>query len=383
MKQAATRHLTDLDEQTLTPLVCKALARDNAEIITWQQEVLHGGLGDLGAGLVGVYRFHGQARAGEAVLSWALVLKSIHVADGQADAAYLRREWLAYNTTILGSLTGPVIAPQCLATSRQPDNLHWIWLEHLHDDAPSSWSVATYATVAQHFGQWNGSYVTGEPLPDFPWFCRSTAREWAAQAAPEVELLGTLLDHPLIQRLYPNGQAEAILQLWNERERFFQALEHLPQTICHNDAYRRNLFCRYNPDGKEQTVAIDWAYLGQGALGEEVAAMVAGNLGLGEVDWSIAAQFTTHIFDHYLAGLRTVGWAGDPNAVRLGFTAAAAMKYCFPYTLRHMFSEEGQAWLAQVQTQTDRDPFANMVPKRSFLFTLAAEARELLDIHGY
>lgn len=378
MDQLTNTHVTGIDEQHLTPIVCNALHQDNAEIVSWHYEVLQGGLGDLGVGLVGVYRFYGQARMGAHLAPWSIVLKSNRAAAGTENAAYLQREWQAYHASFLAALNGPVVAPACLATSQQPDDLYWIWQEHLVDGYPQPWTLTHYATVAQHFGQWNGSYLTGEPLPDYPWFCRSTAREWAEQAAPEVEFLRTVLDHPLVQQVYPHGQATAIVQLWDERERFFQALESLPQTICHNDAFRRNLFGRRQPDGSEQTVAIDWTYLGWGALGEEVAAMVVGNLAFEEVDWAIAVEFTSQIFDHYLTGLRASGWAGDPKAVRLGFTAAAAMKYCFPYTLRAMFSEEGQAWLAQLREQQNFTPLDNAFQKRSFLLTLAAEARQLI-----
>lgn len=62
----------------------------------------------------------------------------------------------------------------------------------------------------------------------------------------------------------------------------------------------------------------------------------------------------------------------------LGFTAAAAMKYCFPYTLRSLFSEEGQAWLAQVQKQQNDVPFAAAFQKRAFVFRLANEVRQLM-----
>ena len=381
MDQISTSHITGIDEQQLTPLVRKALQQDRAEIASWQTEPLRGGIGDLGAGLVGVYRFYGQAHIGDSLLPWSIVLKSSRAAADRANVAYLQREWYAYHSNHLTAMNGPVVAPICLETSQQPDDLHWIWLEHLVDAYPQPWAVSHYAAVAQHFGQWNGSYLTSEPLPNYPWFCHSAAREWAAQATPEVEFLHTVVDHPVVQQVYPNGQASAILQLWDERERFFEALERLPQTVCHNDAFRRNLFGRRQVDGSIQTVAIDWAYIGWGALGEEVAALVIGNVAFGEVNGASAEAFATQVFDHYLSGLRKTGWAGNSQAVRLGFTAAAAMKYCFPYTLRSLFSEEGQAWLARVQKQPNGDPFAAAIQKRAFVFRLANEARQLIIEH--
>jgi hypothetical protein len=182
--------------------------------------------------------------------------------------------------------------------------------------------------------------------------------------------------------MYPDDQAQLILQLWDERETFFQVLEHLPQTICHNDVFRRNLFLRRTAGGPEQTVAIDWANLGWGAIGEEVATMVVGNLFFDEVDWSFAEEFTTLVFEAYLAGLREVGWAGDRRLVRLGFTAAAAMKYSFPYGLRDWFTAEGQAWLEQALHQNREEVLARGAERRPFLLALAAEAHRLMDEVG-
>jgi len=379
MNHVSKGPLADINRSAVTPFVRQLLCSESAEILDWEYQALYGGGGDLGAGLVGIYHFSGHASDHGQVVPWSLVLKSTQTTGSEDIIDYFTREWFAYHSGFLGQLSGHIVAPRCFGTSKQPDNLLWIWLENLVDADEQPWSLESYAQVARHFGQWNGGYLTGDPLPDYAWFCPSTSREWALQAAPEIEFLRTSLEHPVIQQMYPAGQAQTILDLWDKRETFFRTLEQLPQTVCHNDAFRRNLFRRHTGDGRDQTIAIDWANLGWGAVGEEVATMVMGNLAFNEVDWTLVAEFTTLMFESYLDGLRDAGWNGDPRMVRLGFTAAAAMKYSLPYGLQYLCTEEGQAWLGQLLHQNREEALSGLVEKRAFTLDLADEARSLME----
>ena len=167
------------------------------------------------------------------------------------------------------------------------------------------------------------------------------------------------------------------MRLWDERETFFNAIESLPQTICHNDAFRRNLFAGRSADGLIQTIAIDWTYLGWGAVGEEIASLVVGTLSFNEVDWSQAVELSETAVEMYLDGLRDAGWRGDPRTVRLGFTAGVAMKYSFPFGISQFFSEAGRAWLEEAGFG-DEDWLARC----RFTSVLADEARVLMDELG-
>jgi hypothetical protein len=107
-----------------------------------------------------------------------------------------------------------------------------------------------------------------------------------------------------------------------------------------------------------------------------------GNLGFNEVDWILAAEFTTLMFQSYLDGLGEAGWHGDHRLVRLGFTAAAAMKYSLPYGLQYLCTEEGLALLEQVLHQNREEALAGLVEKRAFTLDLADEARSLMKELG-
>jgi len=132
--------------------------------------------------------------------------------------------------------------------------------------------------------------LTGTVVPSLPWVSRNWLRGWFADITGTFNLLRRSLDHPLVEQLYPGDYLQRLLQVQDESEMFFKSLDLLPQTFCHMDAFRRNLFASKSPGGDDKTVAIDWAFTGQGAVGEELAPLVAANLLFFEVDTSDAHE---------------------------------------------------------------------------------------------
>jgi len=42
-----------------------------------------------------------------------------------------------------------------------------LWLEDIVE-GKSDWTLADYGKVAYELGRFNGTYLTGQPIPDFP-----------------------------------------------------------------------------------------------------------------------------------------------------------------------------------------------------------------------
>jgi hypothetical protein len=381
MNDERTIRLEGFDDATLSPIVRQAMQRGSAELLDWQVQSLSGGTGELGAGLVRIYRLTGHIRDEGEVTPWSLVLKSAQVSSDEATPDYLTREWHAYQSGFVGNLSGPVIAPKSFRTAKQSENVFQIWMEDLGDLGEQQWLLEDYELVARLFGEWNGSYLVANTKPDYPWFCQSTSKDWMEQTEPEIELLRRSLGHPAVRQRYPGDQPQTVLRLWDERSIYLNALEHLPQTICHNDAMRRNLLIKHSSDGRVQVVALDWEYLGWGAVGEEVAGMI-GSLFFYEFTWARHMEFTEAVYNAYIEGLKQAGWNGDPRLVRLGFTAAFAMRYSFPYGLSQQFTEEGQAKMDDMLNQGPEAEKASAKVEADinhFIHRHAEEARSLID----
>ncbi|NOZ28124.1 MAG: hypothetical protein GXP39_08750 [Chloroflexi bacterium] len=372
--------LDGLDAPKLTPIVRRALNSPTATVIDWQQERVSSGVG-LGTA---VYRLTGQAQDNGQTIPWSLILKALYPISGQDDPThwfYWKREIEAYRSGWLDELPGNIAAPRCYGVEERPDGSCWLWLEEVKDDIGRKWPLEHYGVVARHLGQFNGAYLTGEPMPAYPWLSRNGIRKHVESSAQAIEQLRDVLDHPLVSRWLPGDASEQLFQTWAEREVFLEALDRLPQTVCQYDAFRRNLFARQTPDGAMQTVIVDWSYTGCGPLGAELVPLIIGTLVFFEVDLAELSDLDQVAFEGYLEGLRDVGWHGDPRLARLGYAAGV---------LRYHLGAVGEvlaALLGEVDRGDAQDTFAVSIEvlldqwaeQRRVFLSLLDEARGLID----
>jgi hypothetical protein len=323
--ETPTAQLAAIDQVTLVPLVRSALSSTTVEVIDWEYKQLHGG---LGAGST-IYRFAGQGHEQGQTAPWSLILKALHPqapADDPSAWNYYKREADAYQSGWLADLPGGMAAPRCFGVVEHPDGTCWIWLEDVADEIGPHWPLEHYRVVARHAGHFNGAYLVDRLLPSWPWISVGWVRKYVEQAAPVLPLLRDSLDHPLVRRAWPGDAIDRFFRLWEEHDLFLDALDRLPQTICHLDVFRRNLFARKTADADDQTVAVDWAFAGRGAIGQELVSLVQASVMFYEVGPDKAQALEDIVFDGYLEGLRDAGWRGDARQVRLGY-AAASLRY--------------------------------------------------------
>ncbi len=381
--ETQTAPLAAIDQATLTPLVQSALNSETVEVVNWDYEQLHAG---VGAGTA-VYRFSGEGRDQEHTISWSLILKVLQPESGSADASawnYYKREVEAYQSGWLDDLPGGLAAPRCFGVLDYPDGTCWIWLGDIRDIFASQWPLKHYGVVARHLGQFSGAYLVDRPLPSWSWLSSNWLRHYVEQSAPAIEPLRNSLAHPLVRRWFPGDDSDRFFHLWEERELYLDALDRLPQTICHFDVFRRNLFARRKADGDDQTVVIDWAFVGRGPIGADLSPLVVASIAFYEVGLDKVQELDKIVFDGYLEGLRDVGWQGDPRQARMGYLLA---------NLRYSFAEIGR-WLALILDESLRaraerafgrplgEVLDYIAQVRRPLRKLLDKARELMDILG-
>ena len=376
--------LTAIDGATLTPLVQGALGSERVEVIDWACEQLHGGAG-IGTA---IYRLTGQGRDQGQAVPWSLILKMLHPQDPGDDPTcwnYYKREADAYRSGWLASLPGGLAAPRCFDVIEHPDGTCWMWLEDVGDETGSQWPLEQYGLVARHLGQFNGAYLVDPPLPDWPWLSSKWLRQVIENSAPAIPLLRDSLDHALIRRWMSGDGADRYFRLWEERGVYLDALDRLPQTLCHFDIFRRNLFARRTAGGDPQTVAIDWAFAGKGALGEELVPLVLASVMFFEVGLDQAQALEEIAFEGYLEGLRDAGWQGDPRQVRLGYAAAASLRYKFNDAGRWLalvLDEDLHPLILQMWGMPVEQVIDHSAQFASLFHRLADEARDLIEALG-
>jgi hypothetical protein len=386
--ETTAAQLAAIDQATLTPLVQSALGSETAEVLDWDCEQLHGGIG-IGTA---IYRLAGQGRDQGQTVPWSLILKTLQPqvpGDDPSAWNYYKREADAYQSGWLDELPGGLAAPRCFGVLDHAEGACWMWLEDIRDRFASQWSLKQYGLVARHLGQFNGAYLVDRPLPDWPlpawsWLSSDWLRHYVEQSAPAMEPLRGTLASPWGRRWLPEEDRDQYFRLWAERALYLDALDRLPQTICHFDLFRRNLFARRTAAGDDQTVAIDWAFVGSGPIGADLNPLVWMSIALAGVEMDKLQELEEIVFAGYLEGLRDAGWRGDPLQVRLGYTAAS-VRYLFPEIGRWVaiiLDESLRAGFEQSTGMPIGQIFDSIVLMRHSFFGQLDKARDLMGILG-
>jgi hypothetical protein len=299
----------------------------------------------------------------------------------QTQWAYWKREALVYRAGLLEDLPDGLAAPRCFGVVEYPREVLWIWLEEVVDTTGATWPLARYGLAARHLGGFNGAYLAGRPMPEYPWLSRDWLRSRTASVARGMPFLqcSSTWEHPLVRRAFPPSVVDRLLRLFAERETFLRALVRLPQTLCHLDAWHGNLFAGRAPTGREQTVAIDWAFVGPAAVGEEISLIVWASLQDFKVELADAARLEESVLENYLEGLHEAGWRGDPRLARLGSIINAALQWgIFPEHLSDVLHESRHAALEQSLGHPVEAIVERSAAVTSLLLERAAEARKWL-----
>lgn len=303
------------------------------------------------------------------------------------DFNYWKREALAYQSGLLDDLAPGLVAARCYGVGEQPDETVWLWLEDIKGEPGATWPLSRYALAARHLGRSQGPYLTDRALPDKPWLSRNWLRQWRAHRLVSVRNEANIAllsnhdtwQHPLVRRAYPVPVGEQILTLLHESISLVDAVEHLPQVLCHLDFYSRNLLSRRTPGGDEQTVALDWAFAGIGGIGEDAGQLTATSAGFGDVPPEQFPELDRHVFAGYLAGLREAGWQGDWRLARLGYCAHAAARW-LPHAIMPIavaLDESKHVRWEEFYRRPIGDAVEHMGHFIRFMISLAGEARRL------
>ena len=319
-----------VDAETLTPMVQKLFDDPTLSAINWTYEPLIGGFG-AGAGPSIIYRFSGTCAGQNGQDSWSLILKIVLARpdEAPADPKYWKREYELYRAGMLDELPSGIRAPSGLGVNEYPNESAWFWTEEIEGGVQQPWTDDQYAHVSHSFGQFNGAYLTGEPIPDFDWL----SIDWMPKMMTLLDdrgrppIVQMSLAHPLAKGSFPIDAVEQYTRLWDERNIFVDALNRLPQTFAHQDGVGRNMFLRPLGKSKYETIVIDWAFAGKAPVGLDGAMHILVDLFVGDLPVSRADSLDRIVFDNYMAGLQDVGWHGNERQVRLGYTASTALKY--------------------------------------------------------
>jgi hypothetical protein len=213
-----------------------------------------------------------------------------------------------------------------------------LWLEDVSGRPGTGFTLAEHTALAGAAGRWQAQ----GPLRT-PWSSERFLRTYSTGMPAAWELLGDddAWRQPLVHDNWPPDLRAGWQRLIDHREFLLGLMERLPRTRSHLDFWVCNQFRR--PGG--EFVLVDWAFAGDGAVGEDIGNHVPD--AVNDLFWPAdrIAELDQACFDAYLSGLREGGWRGPRDEVRLGLVASC-VKYAWllPLMLQQAASADHRAY---------------------------------------
>lgn len=157
---------------------------------------------------------------------WSLVLKVLYERPGETvdSPYYWKREYELYRSQMLATLPQTSLTTPIIYDCVEFPDACWIWMEDIPADR-HAWDWTDYRLVARRLGRFNGAYLTGHPIPDYPWL----SDQWHCRIVPPLadvfDHLDDYLKHPLAQRVLPVSEKAAsgwlliVLSHWETKRR--------------------------------------------------------------------------------------------------------------------------------------------------------------------
>jgi hypothetical protein len=260
-------------------------------------------------------------RRGEAPAHWA-------ASDDPRHWNYWRREALVYESALPERLG--LRAPRLLDLSETPDGDLVLRLERVDGRHGAELTIDDLSATAHALGSSQGR----SELPAEPWLSRSFLRTYSGTRAVDWALLedDAAWRQPLMSAHFSPDLRAGLLRLRANRERLLSLSEGLPRTVSHLDVWPNNLIRR--PSG--EVVLLDWAFTGDGAVGEDVGNLVPDSVLDLLFPHDALDELDARLTRAYVRGLRDAGSDIDERIVRLGI-CASAVKYDWltVYCLEH------------------------------------------------
>lgn len=233
------------------------------------------------------------------------------------------REALAYKRDVVQVWAQEqIVVPECLLIDRGVDHVD-LWLEDVDGLPGERWGLDDYASAARALGAAQGRVARFGGPANLPFLSRSFLRDYSSEKPVDWDLLHSdaAWADPLVSRNVPGQLREGAIRLHANRERLDAVAEALPPAICHLDFWTKNLFRR-----GDEIVVVDWATVGDGALGEDIGNLIPDAVFDHFVPAAQLPDLETAVYDAYLDGVRAAGWSDDPRLVQLGLWASS-IKY--------------------------------------------------------
>jgi Phosphotransferase enzyme family len=259
---------------------------------------------------------HGQAPTGSA---W-------RTSDVPTHFNYWRREVLAYETGFADAAyrDAGIRAPRLESLVTREDGCVELWLEDVAGPSGFKFSIPRLGQFGHELGVGQARWAGRVPSADeVPWLSRGWLRQYLSEGpGNNVRIRDEDWDDP-VARVWSAATRAGLRRLWERRMLALEQAERLPRTLCHLDLWPANLL----EDSAGTSVLLDWAFVGEGALGEDPANLIIDSVTDGLMDAALLPEIAEAVTEGYVEGLADGGWRGSADDVRRAIATCGVVKY--------------------------------------------------------
>jgi thiamine kinase-like enzyme len=221
-----------------------------------------------------LYRFHLELTpATPETVPKTLILKETETVPSQSqDRGYAHREAECYQMNLFAGLGQRLLVPRAYYIQfLETEERFWIWMEDYGQAFDLAWTpeilIQAVRDLAELHAVWWERREEWSRLP----FLRQRAQAmydglWTERIAKN---LAAIAGHPhetAITRVFTPERQQYLRRLSQAADWVYPYLERLPQTLLHHDVWLPNMGRR-----GDQTVLIDWSYIGPGTPGADLS----------------------------------------------------------------------------------------------------------------
>jgi hypothetical protein len=367
----------DIDRDAATRVASVALGQPATEVECDARPLVYSVLNPVSQGL---YRITGSARVDGAARQWSSVLKICrrpteeHLARVPPEwrDVYLRflrwdREADAYASGLLERLPEGVTAPRCFGVDRE-EATAWVWLEDVREEQPS-WSLERYGLAARHLGRLNASRFDRSAA----WFSRELIRHWSDYFSRTTKAIlddERVWSAPAVLNAFAPTAREVLRTFHASRHRWLDALDALPLTFSHVDAFRANMLSRTR-DGRVETVLLDWAFVGEAPIAADAAQLVVASI-FYHGDALDPEVLEAEVLNGYRLGLQDAGITKTATELARAYAINAVARWALPIAWISVAGDkEREAAVARASGRPYEDVLAQLAGKTRYLAALS------------
>ena len=328
---------------------------------------------------IGIVKVEGRAATNSGGRDWSTVVKAIDPSLASGDAArwsFVENEQKVYELGLFAEDGLPLRPAKCHLVQTTEEGIVLLWIEDLSFAPQPPWTLEHFISAANHLGHFNGYHAARSTVLPFDIGRDAYHFRWVDQPRREnSEELIENRESKSVRDAYGSTPVESYMEFVNLYEQALEKAKAMPHGLTFGDSHARNMF----PIDAE-TVGIDWANMAFDPIGVDVGVLIGSALTYGVDEAETVSPNERIIFDSYMSGLRSAGWDGEVDHVRLGFFLQFGGYLSTLSSLPARIDELGdrRAWLEHRQGAPIEELPAQIAPTVALIPKYTDELKQLL-----